>query len=165
MSSIITLWNEWNPHDLFHCRDNDVVAWNSFFGAIGVVFWYMAIIWKIWLPSAKSSSPGASRAMYTMALIFLICGVAGYGTIALAAFSPKWAYLAQIGFLNLQNIAAPVFLFSARGKSFRLMGDEQAAGAELLAHPELAEGSEGDLLKLARSILIRDRDKRSQAAV
>lgn len=144
---------QWEPHTIFHCLNNDILAYITIFAALGVLIWYFIIAFTTWFPGAKSSGKEGRNAIYWMAIIFLICAITGYGSLALTGWMPKFAYSLRILGLISLNIFCPWFLLSKGSQSFRLITKEQKVGHDFLSIKNIDEYGDKELAQKTRELL------------
>ncbi len=121
---------EWNPQNLCDCLGSESLGRVTALLCLGVCFWYAAIT-RRWLDAAKHASNDGCKVWSALAIVFIICAVAGYGTMALALFYPRLAVSLRVGFLILQNIACPIFLRYASTLVFTTISHNERLGQSL----------------------------------
>lgn len=151
----------WSPHNLFHCIDSDGLAWLVIVECLLVVVLYAIITKFAWLPAARDATAAARNALYWMATLFLFCAVAGYGLRALSAFAPRWAFaLLPLSLLGVL-LSGIWFLVSRRGHTFRLIGAQQKAGAEILSYLQWADEKDPRMAEVIRGLMATKRQKQT----
>lgn len=141
--------NDWSPHILKHCMDSSLLAWLTVILASAVVLYYVIIAW-FWWRAARHSTARARQTWGWLVIVFVACGVAGYGAFAFALDSPKTAILLRLFMLVVLNIACPIFIGFARQKEFRCFGEAERIGSHFVGK-DLSKMSNDEVVRLANT--------------
>lgn len=120
-------------------------------GLCAVVVLLYAAITRHWLRSARrTTDPRARRALVELAVIFMFCGLAGYGLRVVMLFVPAWSLLLLT--LGGVIVACLSYLRSIRGLAAVFERSEAAARA---LHGVEAVALRHDLTPPARDALVQ----------
>lgn len=120
----------WSPHTLQHCVDSEPLGYTIAVLAAGILFWYMIIAY-IWWKSMRAASREAMVAWFALALIFVVCSMAGYVSLDIAIWHPKVAIVLRVVAMAIQNVLCPVFVWYAFRHNFLAYGRFQRIGQGL----------------------------------
>lgn len=153
----------WEPMTLQCCVGSDLLGWLTAGLACGMLFWYSAIASR-WWEAANYSSPEGKNVWRWLVAIFIVCAVAGYGSLIMALWFPKTAVMVRIVFLSIQNICCPAFWHYASKRRFETLGRREAMGAKLgddltgvVSTTEVL--SDRELASLARNMVVKSLER------
>ena len=123
--------SKWEPHTLPHCLDSYWLAVATFWLAIIVVIQYFRV--AVWFGrSAAKASKRAKNIFLAKAAIFATCGLAGYGSRALAWEAPGLAAIQQVIFMIATAVACEALFWFTHGDVMSDVMFEQKVGNKLL---------------------------------
>ena len=147
------------PMSLFHCIGYEMALSLIVASSMTVVL-YVIISAIVFMPAAKNARSLPERLAWVMlALIFPICGGAGYGTTILAGWYPEPAYILKLTFVIFDNMACVGLIIT------RILGvDFSGFRHEFREKLEMVlEATHDDAEKLKRVQQLIDEDKQTKS--
>lgn len=143
--------DSWHPHDLVHCVDSDFLGYAIASMAFGVLIWYW-IIASIWFRSMWKATKQARTVWGTLALIFIVCSMAGYVSWDVSLWFPKAGVIIRVTALVALNILCPVFILLGVRHKFMAYGMYQKLG-ESFADVNFDNMSDHEVATMTKALL------------
>ncbi len=145
--------HDWHPQSVVDCTDSPLVGYATIVLGLTTCCWYCVITMQ-WLVAAKTASREARVVWRWLMIIFVVCAIAGYGSMALSLVWPAAFAIVRLTLLVVLNIACPMFLQCSIGQKFQSISKYEGIGQAMAdAVQSVEQLDDKKLASLARQLV------------